>query len=513
MPFNGHLKLPDIFIWLGVTADQRYQDLKSVKTLAVDAAHAAIASLDYSLALEWLEHARCVVWNQHLMLRSPLDQLLASHPVLAAQLQTVAERLHTASSNSRESLAFSRSLSSEKVAQDHRRLAKEYEELLAQARIQPGFENFLRPVKAVELMSAARNGPIVVINCHEDSCNAILVLPNQSTITHLSLPSFSGKKARDARSAIQASLGRQGIRERGVRVRREPSHENDFESVLKMLWTDVVKQPIIDFLGFKTHATADCLSHITWCPTGVTSFLPLHAAGDYDQPHSRIFDYVISSYTATLTALLGSTPSTLNCNSQVLAIGQAATPGHKPLPGTTTELEHIKSHVKNKARYSELIDAQATPETVLDAMVEHDWVHLACHAHQNVHDPTKSGFFLHGGTLDLAAINRRSFKKKGLAFLSACQTAAGDETLPDEAVHLASGMLMTGYSSVIATMWSVADADAPFVADKVYGQLMKKGMLGNGEAGRVLHDAVEGLRAKVGEKQFGRWVPFIHIGS
>ncbi|ELU35559.1 hypothetical protein AG1IA_10411 [Rhizoctonia solani AG-1 IA] len=30
-------------------------------------------------------------------------------------------------------------------------------------------------------------------------------------------------------------------------------------------------------------------------------------------------------------------------------------------------------------------------------MEEHDWVHLACHAHQNVTDPTKSGFFLHGG--------------------------------------------------------------------------------------------------------------------
>ncbi|CAE6487268.1 unnamed protein product [Rhizoctonia solani] len=53
--------------------------------------------------------------------------------------------------------------------------------------------------------------------------------------------------------------------------------------------------------------------------------------------------------------------------------------------------------------------------------------------------------------------NPKSFKNKGLAFLSACQTATGDTNLPDEAVHLASGMLMAGYPSVIATMWSVMD--------------------------------------------------------
>lgn len=203
----------------------------------------------------------------------------------------------------------------------------------------------------------------------------------------------------------------------------------------------------------------------------------------------------------------------------MLAIGQAVTPGQKPLAGTTTELGYVKSHVQGKVEYSQLVDAQATPATVLDAMEQHDWVHLACHAHQNVSDPTKSGFFLHsdtkgiGAVLDLTAINGRSLKGKGLAYLSACQTATGDETLPDEAVHLASGTLMAGYSSVIATMWSVVDEDAPFVADKVYGKLMIDGKLGNGEAGRALHDAVAGLREKVGETEFGRWVPYIHIGS
>ncbi|CAE7213966.1 unnamed protein product [Rhizoctonia solani] len=499
------------FIWLGTTADQHYHDLKSIQTLAVDAAHAAIISSNHSLALEWLEHTRCIAWNQNLMLRSPLDHLLDSHPTLATRLQTVASELHVASSNSRESLALSRSTTLEQVAQDHRRLAQEYEDLLTQARIQPGFEDFLRPMKAAGLMYAARNGPIVVINCHEQRSDVIMVLPNQNTIGHLSLPSFNSKKAQDAHSTIRSILSRKGIQERGCKLRQQP--DSEFPDVLMMLWTDVVK-PVLDFLDFMANDPGARLPHITWCPTGAASFLPLHAAGDYSHPvGSRVFNYVVSTYTPTLTALLASHPSALSCNSQVLAIGQANTPGRKKLPGTTAELQLIRTHVEGRARYLELTDAQATPTTVLDAMEKHDWVHLACHAHQNVHDPTKSGFFLHDGTLDLAAINRRLFNRKGLAFLSACQTATGDETLPNEAVHLASGMLMAGYSSVITTMWSVGDAEAPLVADKVYSQLMKTGTLGNGEAGKALHDAVAGLRSSIGEKEFGRWVPFIHIGS
>ncbi|KDN40279.1 hypothetical protein RSAG8_08189, partial [Rhizoctonia solani AG-8 WAC10335] len=453
--------------------------------------------------------------SQSIMLRAPLDPLEASHPSLATCLQTVANQLYSASSESRKSRAVTSNLMTlEQVGQEHRRLAKEYNKLLTQARALPGFEDLLKPIKANRLFHAARNGPIVVINCGKDRCDALLVLPEQGNVTHIPLPNFSEDKARRARSEMEFSIGSRRVREREVERRPlvEEDQEHEFESVLAVLWNDVVK-PILDFLGFTNNAPVENLPHITWCPTGVITFLPLHAAGDYDKPRSRVFDYVISSYTPTLTALLESTPYSLTCDSRVLAIGQTATPGHSRLPGTAMELKIVKAHIQDKAEYSQLIDNQATTSAVLDAMEEHDWVHLACHAHQNVGDATKSGFSLHDGVLDLASINRRSLKNKGLAFLSACQTATGDEKLPDEAVHLASGMLMAGYRSVIATMWSVVDSDAPLVADKVYSELIAHGRLGNGEAGKALHNAVAGLREMVGEKEFGRWVPYIHIGS
>ncbi|CAE6479748.1 unnamed protein product [Rhizoctonia solani] len=434
------------FIWLGATASQHYIDLGRIKNLATEAASASIHLSNPTLALEWLEHARCVLialkTSQINCMPGPSgSESRASSQVLPSDSYTL-----------------------EQAGQRHRRPAEEYYNLLSQVRKLPAFGDFLRPLKM--------NRP--------------------DGIDHLPLQNFTEEKAPDCRTKIAISL-RTGLRERGVKIKQEPGHGDDIKNVLAALWSDIVK-PVLDHLGYTNNVSMGTLPHVTWCPTGALPFLPLHAAGDYDQPRSRVFDYVISSYTPTLTALLASTPSSLNSNSRVLAIGQEFTPG--PLPGTTRELAYVRTHLENITQYTQLVNDQATTTAVLDEMKEHDWAHLACHAHQNIEDATKSEFFLHDGTLDLASINRRSFKNKGLAFLSACQTAAGDEKLPDEVVHLASGMLIAGYTSVIATMWSVHDKDAPLVADQVYAQLIKYGKVGNGEAGKSLHSAVAELRDK-----------------
>ncbi|KAF8747631.1 TPR-like protein [Rhizoctonia solani] len=296
-------------------------------------------------------------------------------------------------------------------------------------------------------MSAARYGPIVVINCYEDRCDALVILPGQDNIQHIPLPNFSQEKGQSTRIKMEHLIRSNQVRDGMVKRRPVvPIEDFDFESLLAVLWYDIVK-PVLDHLGYL-----------------------------------------------------------------VLIIGQANTPGQTELPGTDEELEYVKKHIQGKANISELVGSAATKTNVLDAITKHDWVHFACHAHQNVQDPTMSEFFLYDDTLDLVSINRKSLKGKGLAFLSACQTATGDEKLPDEAIHLASGMLMAGYSSVIGTMWPVGDQDAPFVSNKVYDQLMKERIIGNGEAGRALHNAIFALRGEIGEKEFGRWAPFIHIG-
>ncbi|CAE7232285.1 unnamed protein product, partial [Rhizoctonia solani] len=340
------------FIWLGATTDQRYEDLKSVNTLVMNAAHAAILSSNYSLALQWLEHTRGVVWSQNLMLRSPLEDLQASHPALATQLRVLADELYIAGSEPRESQAYDFKIVAsehEDAGRRHRRLATEYAELLDQVRTLSGFEDFLRPIKSNRLVHAARTGPIVVISCRHDRCDALLVLPQQADIAYLSLPDFSAEKAKSARSELEISVENMRSSERGTQRRpmidTDDSDKPGFERVLATLWNAVVK-PILDFLGYTANVASDNLPHITWCPTGAMTFLPLHAAGDYDQPQSRVFDYVVSSYTPTLTVLLKAAPYTLRPDSRLLAVGQAATPGHAPLPGTAEELDCVKARTQ-----------------------------------------------------------------------------------------------------------------------------------------------------------------------
>lgn len=224
-----------------------------------------------------------------------------------------------------------------------------------------------------------------------------------------------------------------------------------------------------------------------------------------------MFDYVVSSYTPTLSALLAVAPDPSSfCG--ILAAGIVDTPGQDcPLPGIMAEI----AQVENKAgahSFKKLLENKATITAVMDAMEKYSWIHMACHASQNLDDPAKSAFHLYDGELELSAIMRKSLKEKGLAFLSACETAKGDDDLPGEAVHLAAGMLMAGYRSVIGTMWSIEDQDAPLIAEKVYAGLLEGGVADTKKTAKALHDAIACLRGKVGEKNFARWVPYIHLG-
>jgi CHAT domain-containing protein len=115
----------------------------------------------------------------------------------------------------------------------------------------------------------------------------------------------------------------------------------------------------------------------------------------------------------------------------------------------------------------------------------------------------------------LSRIISHPFPHADFAFLSACQTATGDEKLPEEAIHLAAGLLAAGYRSVIATMWSIKDDDAPLIAREVYPRLICGPLPDSSQAAHALHHAVKRLRdelEKSGEPSFLSWVPFIHVG-
>jgi CHAT domain-containing protein len=259
------------------------------------------------------------------------------------------------------------------------------------------------------------------------------------------------------------------------------------------------------------------MPHITWCLTGPLTFLPVHAAGLYDtEDGPKTFDYVVSSYTPTLSSLLVAKrrPSKSNQTTRLLTVSQPVTPGLNPLPGTIAELDAIQTLQSPMGRLdiTRLDDREATVAAVLRHMKECSWVHLACHGTQDIATPTESAFHLVDEPLTLKEIMKQSFTHTELAFLSACQTAKGDSKLPEEAIHLAAGMQMAGYGSVVATMWSIRDDDGPIIATQFYKYLIGEVGGDSRRAAYALHNAVAHLRDVRGEKNFASWVPFIHLG-
>jgi CHAT domain-containing protein len=231
-------------------------------------------------------------------------------------------------------------------------------------------------------------------------------------------------------------------------------------------------------------------------------------------------DFAVSSYTTTLSALITNSGLQTKCNptqkKKVLIVSQPATPGFTPLPGTEEEAKAIQKYTSSE-HSRHLTHDQAIVDAVKSEMSKHEIVHLACHGIQDSKNPLDSAFVLYDGKLKLHDLMSLSLDNAELAFLSACQTAAGDEKLPEEAVHLAAGMLVVGYPSVIATMWSIGDKDASIVADKVYESLLgchDELVTRNSthSAAYALHAAVKNLQKEVGEMNFVKWVPFVHYG-
>ena len=188
-----------------------------------------------------------------------------------------------------------------------------------------------------------------------------------------------------------------------------------------------------------------------WCPTGLFSFLPIHAAGCYDNELAVecASDYIISSYTPTISALLTSDPIPSTKPFKMMVVIQS-----EGLFSTQKELKKIEQHVSNDSLIRLGIPGfPACVETVAAYLLDVSIAHFACHGKQNPFQPLESGLKLEDGFLSVSRIMKEPMPNGSLAFLCACDTAMGDEHLPDEAMSLAASLLFSGFRHVIATMW------------------------------------------------------------
>ena len=231
---------------------------------------------------------------------------------------------------------------------------------------------------------------------------------------------------------------------------------------------------------------------------------------------------MVSSYTPTVSALLDKVKAVEeSTSSKVLLVSQtSALDGHQT-PGTRQEIESVLK-VLSPDSCIHLEGSAATVSQVKQEMGRCNWVHIACGADQNVQDPLKSGMSLHDGRLELLDIMELRTPQCEFAFLSACQTATGDERLPDEAVHLSAGMLAAGCQGVVGTMWAIKDEYGAEVSKSFYEYLVAEKRdnnaggprLDSSRAAYALHHAMQCLRKQTGDTEDGLldWIPYVHFG-
>jgi CHAT domain-containing protein len=174
-------------------------------------------------------------------------------------------------------------------------------------------------------------------------------------------------------------------------------------------------------------------------------------------------DYVVSSYTPTLDALLRARSKEVLLENDkptsILLVTEPSVPGLPVLTSVKEEARVIGEALPSSQithigfRDHHETSSGSVMGDVLDALPTADVCHFACHGQQHPLNPLLSGFKLRDGMLTVAEIMKLNLPRAQFAFLSACETAKGDKTQPDQTVHLAATMLFAGFRSVIGTMW------------------------------------------------------------
>jgi CHAT domain-containing protein len=188
--------------------------------------------------------------------------------------------------------------------------------------------------------------------------------------------------------------------------------------------------------------------------------MPLHAAGIYSKGEEDCCsDYVVSSYTPTLTALLHAQKSapSLHPRDSGMVLVSAQQPNSRMLPALLNVEEEMRQVAAASEQAGLSVNKDCTPNAtvadVIDALKTANFAHIACHGIQDTNNPLSSGFRLSNMRLRVNQLMYLAPKHAFFAFLSACETAKGDKNQPDQMVHLAAAMLFVGFRSVVATMW------------------------------------------------------------
>ncbi|KAH8796745.1 CHAT domain-containing protein [Hyaloscypha finlandica] len=468
------------------------------------AATALNAGKDAYHALQLLELGRGVIAGLLMEMRGDISDLKQQHPGLADEFISLRDELDAPVDRTTSPISTDNTPSWEPQARRRREADQKFSELITRIRAQSGFDNFLLPPAAVELMTAADPDPIIVINLSSYRCDAFLI--ERDRIRVLELPGMKlkevQKQARDLRSSRRAA---------------------SFHATSML---------DLEELGFKNP-----ISDNSW------PRLPLHAAGRHALGSTEtVLDRVMSSYASSVKALIYGRRHHVRepagpMSDHALLVAMHKTPGLSTngiLPFAAAEVEMLNDLCPS------LQLRPVTPTLRKDDVLQHlqacTIFHFAGHGKSDQVDPSQSCLLLEDWETNPLTVgdlrdHRLQDNPPFLGYLSACSTGANEaDRLADEGIHLVSAFQLAGFRHVVGTLWEVSDKHCVDVARVLYETMRDEGMTDVAVC-RGLHRAIRALRDGRIEKEGGArkgfyanpgapekglvnnyWIPYVHFG-
>ena len=485
---------------------QILEPLSGIVSLAIAVSLEAGQSLLEVLRLQ--ELGRSITNSQLLDYRSNISDLVEQHPRLATDFDSLCQELDTTPSCIESSNMSIQQHLQIYQAEDCRKnkVVHDFNNILIQIRQQPGFEDFLGMSDA-NILSAGREGPIVVLNVTEIRSDAILI--TKAHVTSISLPYLSHE-------SMKKYFGTPDTRSDNE-VKRE---------LLGWLWKAAV-QPVLQELGFYPKAIHP-LPRIWWIGVGLMAKAPIHAATKFKKGRIHMqmttFRYCLPSYISTIRALEYSRSRQLSKqNPSMLIVTMPTTPGESSLNGATKEADEIKYHLGDSCAVDTL--ERPTAERVLQALPNYSIAHFACHGVSSSNPANSHLLLLKESTSDESTLDDRSCVEEvdklrandiaalklttaRLAYLSACGTAdSASPELIDEVTHIVSSFHIAGFINVIGSLWPAEDDACQKMAAEFYSMLSRT----DDVAASYHHAVSELMKQKPSQPMY--WAPFIHFGA
>ena len=506
-------------------ADREYS-IGQLASLAGEAAAIAVRAGRSDRAVELLETTRGLLAADIIDKRgSEIALLRVKRPDLAEELDRLRSRISSLDQPSamhEPDIGVMKGLA---LSQRREDAYAAWGEVIERIRAVSGLEQFLRAPSIRQLASYARVGPVIFIYAGPSRCDALIL--SDSSLNPVRLVALTSLTQDDVNQQTARLLAAQAIARNGsVKSRTRIAAQNDILDILAWIW-DTIAEPILLALGLSAgHIDGQPWPRVWWCPVGLLAYLPIHAAGRYRkhndagasrsplerQPPSSVMDCVASSYTATIRTLAYSRTrlqDTSTRRTAIIAVPDAA--NAPPLLDVTIEADMLADLIPGAD-----VLTRATRDSVIAALRDHIAAHFACHAYVDLDNPAASQLILYdydSSPLTVADISLLELSSGGLAYLSACATAATSSKLTNEAIHITGAFQLAGYQHVIGTLWPVTDKSARSIAFNFYNQLTYQGTSqpDTSLAAQALHDATRRLRASYPATPT-IWAAYTHTG-